>query len=105
MKQSIQHFPIPYIIRRELAGELMDGQEYANLDPHDKNIDLWAEKHNIDDPTRYNLASVMYGLWLNGQVSEQWYNRDCVLWATVTTSDSLGVMFWSVSLEFVEGEQ
>lgn len=105
MTQTTLRIPIPYLIRRDLAGELTDSQEYYDpeLKPHDKYIDDWANKHNVPDQTRYNLASVMYGLWFNGQVSKQWYNRDLVLLATVTTSDD--GMFWSVSLEFVNGDK
>ncbi len=104
MKQSIQHFPIPYLIRRDLAGQSADSEEYADLrlEPHEKHLDDWANKHSVPDQTRYNLSAILQGLSTNPEVSEQWYNKDCVLWTTVTTSDSLGVMFWSVCLEFVE---
>lgn len=105
MTQTTQRIPIPYLIRRDLAGQLVDGEEYADprLEPCDMYIDDWANKHKVPDQTRYNLASVMQGLWLHNRVSERWYNRDCVLWATVTTNDD--GMFWSVSLEFVEGDK
>ena len=105
MKQSTQHFPIPYLIRRDLAGQLADSQEYydTELEPHDKHLDDWANKYNVPDQTRYNLSAILQGLSTDREVSEQWYNKDCVLWATVTASDD--GMFWSVSLEFVEGGQ
>jgi len=107
MTQTTQHFPIPYLIRRDLTGQLVDGEEYADLklQPHDKYLDDWANKHNVPDQTRYNLSAILQGLSNDRQVWEQWYNKDRVLWATVQTSNSLGVMFWSVSLEFVEGGQ
>ncbi len=107
MKQSTQHFPIPYLIRRDLAGQCADSREYYDpqLEPHEKYLDDWANKHNVPDQTRYNLSPIMQGLSTDREISEEWYNKDCVLWATVTTSYSLGVKFWSVSLEFVEGGQ
>ncbi len=105
MTQTTQRIPIPYLIRRDLAGQLVDGEEYADprLEPCDKYIDDWANKHNVPDQTRYNLSAILQGLSTDRKISELWYNRDCVLLATVTTSDD--GMFWSVSLEFVEGEQ
>ena len=103
MTQTTQHFPIPYLIRRDLACQSADSEEYADLqlEPHDKHLDDWANKHNVPDQTRYNLSPIMQGLSTDCRVGERWYNRDCILWATVQTSDD--GMFWSVSLEFVEG--
>lgn len=107
MKQSTKHFPIPYLIRRDLACQSADSEEYADprLEPHDKYLDDWANKYNVPDQTRYNLSPILQGLSTDREIGEQWYNENCVLWATVQTSNSLGVMFWSVSLEFVEGGQ
>ena len=104
MKQSTKHFPIPYLIRRDLACQSADSEEYADprLEPHDKYLDDWANKYNVPDQTRYNLSPILQGLSTDREIGEQWYNENCVLWATVQTSNSLGVMSWSVSLEFVE---
>jgi len=105
VKQSTQHLPIPYVIRRRLSGQLTGSQGYyaPKLKPHEKYLDDWVQTYNVPDQTRYNLSAILQGLSKDRRVSEQWYNRDCVLWATVTTSDDM--MFWSVSLEFVEGGQ
>ena len=105
MKQSTQHFPIPYLIRRDLAGQSADSEEYADLqlEPHEKYIDDWAQTYNVSDQTRYNLSAILQGLSTDQEISEQWYNEDCVLLATITTGNN--GMFWSVSLEFVEGGQ
>lgn len=100
--QTTLRIPIPYLIRRDLACQSVDSEEYADpqLEPHEKYLDDWAQTYNVPDQTRYNLSAILQGLSMDQQVGEQWYNKDCVLWATVQTSDD--GMFWSVSLEFVE---